>query len=44
MDGETVYIPKGLNLLVNIDRTPKLKAVLVEGSLLFMPHATDPNH
>ena len=43
MEGETVYIPKGLNLLVDVDRTPKLKAVLVEGSLLFMPH-TDPAH
>ena len=44
MDGETVYIPKGLNLLVDVDRTPKLKAVLVEGSLLFMPHPTDKDH
>jgi len=44
MDGETVYIPKGLNLLMDIDRSPKLKAVLVEGSLLFMPHPTDANH
>jgi hypothetical protein len=44
MDGESVSIPKGLNLLVNVDRTPKLKAVLVEGSLLFMPHPSDANH
>jgi hypothetical protein len=37
MEMETVHIPKGLNLLVDVDRTPKLNAVLVEGSLLFMP-------
>jgi hypothetical protein len=39
MEDESVYIPKGLNLLVDVDRTPKLKAILVEGSLLFMPNA-----
>jgi hypothetical protein len=43
MDGETVYIPKGLNLLVDIDRSPLLNAVFVEGALLFQPD-TDPNH
>jgi len=37
MEMETIYIPKGMNLLVDVDRTPKLNAVLVEGSLLFMP-------
>jgi hypothetical protein len=37
MDGESVHIPKGLNLLVDIKKTPKLNALLVEGSLLFMP-------
>jgi len=43
MDGESVYIPSGLNLMVDVDRTPKLKAILVEGSLLFMPDA-NPDH
>jgi len=43
MEGESVYVPKGLNLLVDVDSTPKLKAVIVEGQLIFAPHK-DPNH
>jgi hypothetical protein len=43
MDGETVYIPKGLNLLVDIDESPLLNAVFVEGAILFSPDA-DPTH
>lgn len=40
---ETVLIPAGLNLLVDIDATPLLFAVIVEGSLILAPDA-DPNH
>jgi len=43
MYDETIYIPKGLNLLVDVDSTPILNAVLVEGSLIFPPDS-DPNH
>lgn len=43
MDGESIYIPHGLNLLVDIDATPKLRAVIVEGALIFAPDE-DPNH
>jgi hypothetical protein len=43
MEGESVHIPKGLNLLVDVDKTPKLNALLVEGSLLFMPDS-NPDH
>ena len=43
MDGESIYIPAGLNLLVDIDSSPQLNAVIVEGSLIFAPDA-DPNH
>ena len=43
MDGETIVIPKGLNLLVDIDHTPLLNAIDVEGSLIFPPH-DDPTH
>jgi hypothetical protein len=43
MEMETVYVPPGLNLLVDIDKTPKLNAVVVEGSIIFEPDA-DPNH
>ena len=42
-EGEAVSIPKGMNLLVDIDKTPKLSFVNVEGSLLFEPHS-DPNY
>jgi hypothetical protein len=38
-----VSIPKGLHLLVDIDATPILSAVVVEGSLIFPPNA-NPNH
>lgn len=43
MDDETVHIPKGMNLLVDIDVSPKLKAVFVMGGLIFPPHE-DPDH
>ena len=38
-----IYVPPGLHLLVDVDSTPILSAVLVEGSLIFPPHS-DPNH
>lgn len=41
--GESIHIPKGMNLLVNIDATPVLNAIIVEGSLLFPPHS-NPTH
>jgi len=43
VDGESVYIPAGLNLFVDINSSPILNAVVVEGSLIFAPE-TDPNH
>lgn len=42
-DGDAVNIPKGLHLLVDIDSSPILSFVNVEGSLIFAPDA-DPNH
>ena len=44
LEGESVYVPSGLNLLVDVDSTPVLNAVLVEGSIIFAPHETDPTH
>lgn len=44
MDGESIHIPAGLNLLVDIDSSPLLNAVIVEGSLIFAPNEDDPNH
>jgi hypothetical protein len=38
-----VYVPAGLHLLVDVDSTPVLSAVVVEGSLIFPPN-DDPNH
>lgn len=43
VEGESVYIPKGLHLLVDVDSTPILNAVIVEGSLIFPP-SNDVNH
>lgn len=44
LEGESVYVPKGLNLLVDVDSTPVLKIVIVEGSLIFAPDATNSSH
>jgi len=43
MEGESVSIPAGLNLLVDVDTTPVLNTIIVEGSLIFLPDS-DPNH
>jgi len=43
IEGDLVSIPKGLNLLVDVDSTPILSAVVVEGSLIFPPNP-NPNH
>ena len=43
MEMESVWIPEGLNLYVDVDKTPMLNALIVEGSLIFGPDA-DPNH
>jgi hypothetical protein len=43
LEGEAVHIPAGMNLLVDVDSTPLLSFVTVEGSIIFAPDA-DPNH
>jgi len=43
MEMESIWIPKGLNLYVDVDSTPKLNSIIVEGYLIFAPD-TDPNH
>jgi hypothetical protein len=43
MEGESISIPPGLNLLVDIDRTPLLNIIIVQGSLIFVPEE-DPDH
>ena len=32
--GEIVHIPAGLNLLLDVDETPILQSIVVEGSLI----------
>jgi len=41
IEGDSIYIPEGLNLLVDIDETPILEAIVVEGSLTFVPDDDD---
>ena len=43
MEMESIWIPEGLNLYVDVDATPVLNAIIVEGSLIFASH-TDPMH
>lgn len=43
MHMESVYVPTGLNLLVDVDTTPELNAIVIEGTMIFAPHA-DPDH
>lgn len=43
MHMESVYVPSGFNLYVDVDRTPELNLIMVEGSIIFAPDP-DPNH
>lgn len=43
IEGESVAIPTGQHLLFDIDDSPILNAMIVEGSLIFAPDA-DPEH
>jgi hypothetical protein len=43
VDGESIYVPKGLNLLVDIKTSPILNLVIVEGEIIFAPEV-DPKH
>jgi hypothetical protein len=42
-DGDSILIPPGQHLIVDVDSTAWLKAVIVQGSLLFFPES-DPTH
>ena len=44
VDGESVVVPKGLNLLVDIDHSPMLNMVLVDGGSIVFPSDYDPQH
>jgi len=40
IDGESFVVSKGVNLIFDIDKSPLFQAVLVEGSLIFLPDAS----
>lgn len=53
--GDTMHIPKGFNLVIDVDQVPNmegasfndvpyLEAVVVEGSLIFRPNKTNESH
>ena len=44
VDGESVVVPAGLNLLVDIDTSPMLNMVLVDGGAIVFPSDADPDH
>jgi hypothetical protein len=44
IEGDMIYIPAGLHLLVDVDSTPILSAVLIEGSLILPPNETNSSH
>ena len=44
IDGESVAVPTGLCLLVDIKNSPKLKLVQVDGGALIFPDNVDPNY
>lgn len=44
MDGESVVVPAGLNLLVDIDASPMLNMVLVDGGSIVFPSDADSSH
>ena len=41
LEGDMVYVPSGLHLLVDVDSTPIFSAVLVEGSIIFAPDSAN---
>ena len=40
-DGDSVVIPAGQTLIVNIDKSPKLQAIIVQGEMIFLPDADE---
>ena len=44
IDGESVSIPRGTNLLFDIQKSPLLKLVIADGGSLIFPSNADPNY
>lgn len=43
IEEESIHIPKGLNLYMDIDKSPKLNIMIVEGEFIIAPE-NDPKH
>ena len=43
-EGDTAVIPKGMHLIVDADSVPRLRAVIIQGSLIFLPNKQNPAH
>lgn len=41
--GESIHVPSGQVLYVDVDETAKLNLAIIEGTILFLPDADD-NH
>jgi len=44
VDGESVAVGAGLNLLFDLDSSPEINAVIIDGGSLIFPSHDDPNH
>ena len=44
IDGESVAISKGINLLVDIQNSPKLNLIIADGGSIIFPSDDDPDH
>jgi hypothetical protein len=44
MRGESVSVPAGLNLLVDVDSTPELNLVIVDGGSIIFPSGDTEDH
>lgn len=43
-DGDSIVIPKGQTLIVNIDKSPELYALIIYGKLVFVPEEDTTHH
>jgi hypothetical protein len=44
MHMESIYVPRGLNLYMDIDKSPKLNAIIIEGGFIIEPNYKDEKH
>lgn len=44
IEGDSIAISKGVNFIFDLDESPKMQAILVEGSLIFPPDEDENHH